>query len=67
MDSVCQRDVLDYTSNRYGQLYFEFLINFNSCLLNGHNCIENDFTSVSSKGCPVVDHCIASHDQLSDF
>ena len=66
-ESVCKRDVLDYTSNRYGQLYFKFLINCNSCLLNGHNCIKNDLTSVSSKGCLVVDYCIASHDQLNDF
>ena len=67
IDSVCQRDVLDYTSNRYGQLFIEFLINCNMCMLNGRNCIKNDFTSVSSKGCSVVDYCIASHDQLSDF
>ena len=36
-------------------------------MLNGRNCIKNDFTSVSSKGCSAVDYCIASHDQLSDF
>ena len=43
IDSVCKRDVLDYTSNRYGQLFIEFLINCNMCMLNGRNCIKNDF------------------------
>ena len=36
-------------------------------MLSGRNYIQNDFTSVSSKGCSVVDYCIASHDQLNDF
>ena len=36
-------------------------------MLNGRNCIKNDFTTVPSKGCSVVDYCIESHDQLSDF
>ena len=36
-------------------------------MLNGRNCIKNDFTSVSGKECSVVDYCIASHDQLSNF
>ena len=36
-------------------------------MLSGRNYIQNDFTSVSSKGCSVVDYCIISHDQLNDF
>ena len=67
IDSVCQRDVLDYISNIYGQSFIEFLINCNLCMLNGRHCTKNDFTSISRKGCSVVDYCIVSHDQLSDF
>ena len=37
------------------------------CILNGRNCIKNDFTSVSVKGLSVVDYCLERHDALSTF
>ena len=45
----------------------DFLINANMCILNGRNFISNDFTSISSKGCSVVDYCLVSYDQLISF
>ena len=36
------------------------------CILNGRNCIKNDFTSVSVKGLSVVDYCLVRH-ALSTF
>ena len=37
------------------------------CMLNGRNFINNDFTSISTKGCSVVDYCLVSHDNLQMF
>ena len=34
-------------------------------MLNGLNYTDNDFTSMSIKGCSVVDYCLISHDSLS--
>ena len=60
-------EVIDFTSNMYGNLLLDFLINSNMCMLNGWKCINNDFTSVSTKGLAVVDYCFVSHDDLHKF
>jgi len=67
VDDIIQREVLDFAVNKYGQIFMEFLTNCNMCMLNGRNSARNDFTSISVKGCSVVDYCIVSHDQLNDF
>ena len=36
-------------------------------ILNGPNSVNNDFTSIPTKGCSVVDFCLVSHDNLSMF
>ena len=66
-DSIEHRDVVDQKTNYYGEILIEFLINTNMCILNGRNCIKNDFTSVSVKGLSVVDYCLVRHDALSTF
>ena len=37
------------------------------CMLNGRNSVNNDFTSVSTKGLSVVDYCVVCHDDISVF
>ena len=60
-------EVINFTSNMYGDLLLDFLINSNICMKNGWKCINNDFTSVSIKGLAVVDYCFVSHDDLHMF
>ena len=62
IDSLPERNVVDFKTNSSGDILIEFLINANMCMLNGRNCVNNDFTSISTKGCSVVDFCIVSHD-----
>ncbi len=61
------RNVVDFKTNKYGNILIDFLINANYCILNGRNYTTNDFTSVSTKGCSVVDYCLVSHSDLSMF
>ena len=67
VDEIPHRTVVDFISNKYGELLIDFLINCNFCILNGRNELRNDFTSISTKGCSVVDYCLVSHDALSNF
>lgn len=67
VDSLPPRDVIDFVKNSYGELFIDFLINTNMCMLNGRNCIKNDFTSISVKGTAVVDYCVTSHENLKLF
>lgn len=67
VDDIPERDIIDFTANAYGELFIEFLINSNMCMLNGRNCVQNDYTSVSVKGSSVVDYCITTHDNLCNF
>ena len=67
VDSLCERNIVDFKSNAFGDILIEFLINANMCILNGRNYVTNDFTSISTKGCSVVDYCLLSHDNLSLF
>jgi len=67
VDSIPHRHVVDFKSNAYGDHLIQFLIDSNMCMLNGRNFVQNDFTSVSTKGCSVVDYCLLSHDNLQIF
>ena len=67
VDNICERNIVDFKTNYYGNVLLEFLINSNLCLLNGRNFTHNDFTSISAKGSSVVDYCIVSQDDLSLF
>jgi len=68
VDSIPQRFVIDTKCNHYGELFVDFLINTNMCMLNGRfDKNDDDFTSVSTKGCSVVDYCVTPHDSFSSF
>jgi hypothetical protein len=67
VDDLPDRNIVDFSCNAYGDKLLDFLIDSNMCLLNGRNYIKNDFTSISAKGCAVVDYCIVAHDSLNHF
>ena len=58
VDDVPQRNVVDFKTKSYGEILIE--INTNLCILNGRNCLSNDFTSISVKGLSAVDYCLVS-------
>ena len=43
VDCIPNRHVVDFKSNSYGDHLIQFLIDSNMCMLNGRNCIHNDF------------------------
>ena len=67
VDLIEQRNVVDFKTNLYGEILIEFLINANMCILNGRNCLSNDFTSVSVKDSAIVDYCLVAHESLHLF
>ena len=67
VDTLPQRDVVDYSKNQHGSLFIDFLISTNMCILNGRNCKHNDFTSVTSKGSAVVDYVLVPYECLNRF
>ena len=66
VDCIPDRDILDFNLNKYGEMLIDFLINTNMCFLNGRGK-NNDFTSVSTNGRPVVDYCFVNHSNLNSF
>jgi len=66
---IQSRDVVDFTTNAYGDRLIDFLIYTNMCILNGRHYVNNDYTSVSVKGSAVVDYCILRglYDKCVDF
>ncbi len=68
VDAVPEREVIDFTRNAYGELFSDFLINVNCCVLNGRNTVTNDFTSVRRQGgSAVVDYCVMPYESLDVF
>ena len=67
MDVLPERNTVDFTVNYYGELFIYFVINTHLCILNGRNSDRNDFTSISVKGCSVVDYCITPYDIFNYF
>ena len=68
VDNIEQRLVIDFTVNKYGHMFIDFLLNSNFCILNGRKCEDlNDFTCITSRGHSVVDYCIVSQDDVSLF
>jgi hypothetical protein len=69
IDDVIERNaiIIDFTNNLNGEKLLDFLIDSNTCVLNGRNFVKNDFTSVSVKGCSVVDWCIIQQEYLQMF
>ena len=67
VDNVHERNIVDYNINKYDYLFIEFLLNSNMYMLNGRNCINNDFTCITSNGRSVVDYFFEAHEDLSLF
>ena len=65
IDKVCEREIIDFSLNKYGKILIDFLINTNMCILNGRSNCNNDFTSVSTNGHAVVDYCFVNHVDLN--
>ena len=67
VDILSDRNVIDFKCNRYGELFIEFLINVNFCMLNGRNYDKNDFTCFTSQGQSVVDYCLVGYENIQNF
>ena len=67
VDTIQSRHVIDFTSNKYGELLCDFLIDTNCCILNGRNMTSNDYTCIKSQGASVVDYCLVPHEDLDKF
>jgi len=68
IDSVSNRNGVDFKANINGDLVIDFLVNVNMCMLTGRwDNLQTDFTSISTKGLSVVDYCITTHDMLHKF
>ena len=66
IDDIIERNVVDYKKNHYGNILLDFLISSNCVMLNGRH-VNNDFTSVSTKGLAVVDYVVVSHQELTRY
>ena len=67
VDTIPMRDVVDYSKNQNCNLLIDFLISTNMCILNGRNFKCNNFTSVSAKGCAVVDYVLVPYECLDRY
>ena len=67
VDTVPERQVVDFTENSYGSLFIDFLINTNMCMLNGRNDGVNDFTYFGHMGQSVVDYVVMPYESLEQF
>ena len=67
VDTIPQRHIVDYNKNQYCDVFIDFLISTNICILNGRNFKTNNFTSVSSKGSAVVDYVLVPSECLNRY
>jgi hypothetical protein len=70
IDDLPERNVVDCTCNSYGEMLVDFLVFVNFAIMNGRNCVKNDFTCIRQQGLSVVDYCLVGHNSLhmySDF
>ena len=67
VDVLPERNVVGFKCNRYGEIFIEFLIILNYCIVNGRNCEKNDFTCFTSRGQSVVDFCLVGYEYLKNF
>ena len=65
VDHLPERHVVDFSLNAYSDIFIDFLINVNCCIVNGRNSVADDFTFVSTRGCSVVDYCLTPYESLS--
>ena len=67
VDTLQERNIVDFQLNSYGTIFCDFLIDVNCCFLNGPNMLQNDYTFVSTRGCSVVDYYITLYEMLDSF
>ena len=67
VDVLPECDIIDFNKNQYCDIFTDFLISTNMCILNGRNSKFNNFTIVSSKGSAVVDYVLEPYEQLSRY
>ena len=67
VDFIPERDIKDFQINQYCDTFINFLISTNLCILNGRNCKNNDFTSISHKGSSVVSYCLVPYEKLDTY
>ena len=67
VDNLTPRTIIDYKTNQHCETLIDFLISANLCILNGRNTVNNDYTSISSRGCAVVDYCFVPYEQLEKY
>ncbi|CAC5399218.1 unnamed protein product [Mytilus coruscus] len=67
VDTLPERQVVDYKTNKYGSIFCEFLAYINCCMLNGRNTSHNNYTYVSTRGLSVADYCIVTYKLLKSF
>ena len=66
-DDVILREVIDGTVNSYADLFLDFAIGAELCVLNGRSNYHNEFTRIGTTGSSVVDYCLVPHCQLSSY
>jgi len=66
VDNTPPRIHIDTYKNAYCDLFIDFCIDSNMCVLNGRSATD-DFTCISDKGKSVVDYTVVPHDQLHLF
>lgn len=67
VDTLPERDIIDFTKNQYCDIFTDFLISTNMCILNGRNSKKNNYTSVSAKGSAVVDYVLVPYEHLCKY
>lgn len=67
VNRISERQVADFTSNKYGELLCEFMIDSNCCMLNGRNFLKYNYTCIKLQGISVVDYCIIPHEDLNKY
>ena len=67
VNEVDPREITDYGRNSYGDLFIDFLININCCVLNGRQGSKSKFAYVEPPhGCSVMDYCLVPHEQINE-
>ena len=64
VDSIPERHIVDFKSNKHGELLCYFLIDSNCCVLNSRNFRKNDYTFLGPQGASVVDYCIVPYEKI---
>lgn len=68
VDNLPARNVVDFQKNTYCDMFLDFLISTNFCVLNGRNSDTNGFTYISTQGgASVVDYCLLPYEDLVKY